>query len=60
MSSGKKEAVSIMTFITWPFVNDFRNEIEDEKVLFTLCKYCSKVECNDFKGDASTHDPRSG
>ena len=60
MSSGKKEAVSIMTFKTWPFVNDFRNEIKDEKVLFTLCKYCSKVEYNDFKGDASTHDPRSG
>ena len=38
----------ITAFKYWPFANDFRIETDDEQVLFALCKYCSKVEYNDF------------
>ena len=48
MFEGKKETVSITTFKKWPFANDFRIETEYGKDLPVLCKYCSKVEYNDF------------
>ena len=44
---------SITTFKKWPFVNDFRIETKDGKVL-SLCfkQYCSEVEYNDFMWEA--------
>ena len=38
MSNGKKETIFITTFKKWPFVNDFRIETEDGKVLSALWK----------------------
>ena len=52
MSNGQKETESITTFKKWPFADDFRIETDDGKVLSALCKYCSKVECNDFMLEA--------
>ena len=54
MSDGKKETVSINTFKKRPFVNDFRIEIEDGKVLSASSKYCSEVEYNDFMPEAKS------
>ena len=48
MSDSKQEIVSIANFKKWPLANDFRVEIEDEKVLSALRKHCSEVEYNDF------------
>ena len=36
------------TFKNWPFLDDFRIENKDGKVLSALCKYFSTVEYNDF------------
>ena len=48
----RKNPVSITTFKKWPFANDFRIETEDVKGLSALCKYCPKVEYDDFMGQA--------
>ena len=47
MSNGMKETASITTFKKWSFASDLKIETKDRNVLSALCKYCSKVECND-------------
>ena len=47
-----REKLFIATFKKWPFANDFRIETEDGKVLSALCRYCCKMEYNDFMQEA--------
>ena len=56
MSDGKKETLSITTLKKWPFVNDFRTETEDGKVLSALWHYCSEVKYNDFIQEARSRN----
>ena len=56
MPDGKKETLSITTFKKWPFANEFRIETKDGRFLSVFCKYCSKVECNDFMREARSRN----
>ena len=56
MSGGKKETITVTTFKKLPFMSDFRIETEDGKLLSALCKYCFKLEYNDYMREARSRN----
>ena len=56
MSGDKKETITVTTFKKLPFMNDFRIETEDGKLLSALCKYCFKLEYNDYMREARSRN----
>ena len=52
----RKKPYQSALFDKWPFANDFRTETVDEKVLSAVCKYCSKVDYNDFMREAGSRN----